>query len=115
MIFEDGAAASVYSYVGIHQVRARVTLGYWEPVSQTSFALIPHTASCVEPTVPVRLPGTQGCPRAAACTDRQLSLLSVSRNVPVNVLPPDFVTTLITPPPNRPNSADTPAVATVVS
>src|SRR5204863_8917467 len=103
----------VYSYVGITRF-VRVSRGYCEPVSQTSFALIPHTASCVEPTVPVRLPGTRA-PTGSSVYDRQLSLLSVSRNVPVNVLPPDFVTTLITPPPNRPNSADTPAVATVVS
>ena len=46
---------------------------------------------------------------------RQLSLMSVSRNEPLKRLPPDFVITLTTPPPNRPYSAEIPAVAMVVS
>ena len=46
---------------------------------------------------------------------RQLSLFSVSRNEPLNRLPPDLVMTLTTPPLNRPYSAEMPAVATVVS
>ena len=46
---------------------------------------------------------------------RQLSLLSVSRSDPLNRFPPDLVMTFTTPPPNRPYSADIPAVAIVVS
>src|SRR5205823_7751867 len=46
---------------------------------------------------------------------RQLSLFSVSRNDPLNALPPDLVTTFTTPPWKRPNSAETPDVMTLVS
>ena len=46
---------------------------------------------------------------------RHLSLLSDSRKLPENWLPPDFVMMLTTPPLNRPNSAETPPLATVVS
>ena len=46
---------------------------------------------------------------------RQLSLLSVSRKEPLKRLPPDLVTALTTPPVKRPNSAEMPPVATVVS
>ena len=46
---------------------------------------------------------------------RHLSLFSVSRNEPLKRLPPDLVMMFTTPPPKRPYSAETPAVATVVS
>jgi len=41
--------------------------------------------------------------------------VNVDRNEPLNVLPPDFVTELMTPPVNRPYSAETEAVDVVVS
>ena len=46
---------------------------------------------------------------------RQSSLFSDSRKLPENWFPPDFVMMLTTPPLNRPNSAETPPLATVVS
>ena len=46
---------------------------------------------------------------------RHMSLLIELRKLPENRLPPDFVMMLTTPPLNRPNSADTPPLATVVS
>ncbi len=46
---------------------------------------------------------------------RHLSLFNVSRSDPLNRLPPDFVTTLTTPPPKRPYSAEMPEVAMLVS
>ena len=46
---------------------------------------------------------------------RQSSLFSDSRNEPLKSLPPDLVSTLTTPPPKRPYSAEMPPVATVVS
>ena len=47
--------------------------------------------------------------------ERQSSLLIDSRKVPLKRSLPDLVMAATSPPPNRPNSADTPAVATVVS
>ena len=43
------------------------------------------------------------------------SLTNVVRNEPENVLPPDFVTVLMTPPWNRPYSAEIPFTFVVVS
>src|SRR6267154_2683315 len=103
---------NVYSYVGT-LVFSFVSRGYAAPSAQASLASRPHAATVVGTTA-VRLPGT-AAPAGRSVSDRQLSLLYVSRNEPLNELPPDFVMTLITPPVNRPNSADTPAVATVVS
>src|SRR5437870_11818413 len=102
----------VYSYVGMTRF-VRVSRGYCAPVSHASFAAMPHAAT-VDGTTAVRLFGTRE-PAGMSVYDRQLSLLSVSRNEPLKLLPPDFVMTLMTPPLNRPNSAEMPAVATVVS
>jgi hypothetical protein len=46
---------------------------------------------------------------------RQSSLLNVVRNDPLNWFPPDRVMALMTPPVNRPYSAEMPDVETVVS
>ena len=46
---------------------------------------------------------------------RQSSLLNDWRYDPLNVSLPDLVIALTSPPPKRPNSAETPEVATVVS
>ena len=45
----------------------------------------------------------------------QVSLLRVVRNEPLNLLPPDFVIALTTPPVKRPYSAEIAAVDVVVS
>src|SRR6185503_16750926 len=87
--------------------------GYRAPSSHGSLASSPH-ASTGDGIVFVRSFGTKA--RSGIIVyPRQLSLLSVSRNEPLNLLPPDLVTTLTTPPLKRPNSAEMPAVATVVS
>src|SRR5262252_8530711 len=103
---------NVYSYVGTVTFR-RVSRGYCAPSPHASVALTPHASTALG-TIRVRLLGT-AAPFGSSVYDRQLSLLSVSRNDPLNVFPPDFVMTFTTPPVNRPNSAETPAVATVVS
>src|SRR6185436_20637904 len=90
-----------------------VSRGYCAPSSHASLASAPH-ASTGEGIVFVRSFGTRA-PAGISVYDRQLSLLYVSRNEPLNLLPPDLVTTLTTPPLKRPNSAEMPAVATVVS
>src|SRR5260221_4004695 len=48
-------------------------------------------------------------------SERHASLLSVVRNDPLNVFPPDLVIALTTPPPNRPYSAEIAPVDTFVS
>ncbi len=48
-------------------------------------------------------------------SSRQLSFVKVVRNEPLKSLPPDFVTAFTSPPENRPNSAETAPLVTVVS
>ena len=74
----------------------------------------PHVAQSIGLPVDV-LPLVNGCASLPVTYARQLSLLSESRNDPLKRLPPDLVIMLTTPPLNRPNSAETPSVATVVS
>src|SRR5499427_1285115 len=93
---------NVYSYCG-------TTRSVFDEVPLTP--QVSHSSGAPVATLPTRY----GCASLPVTNARQLSLLSVSRNDPVNVLPPDFVTMLTTPPLKWPNSAETPSLATVVS
>src|SRR5215471_12453206 len=93
---------NVYSYCG-------TTRSVFDEVPLTP--QVSHSSGEPVATLPTRY----GCASLPVTNARQLSLLSVSRNDPVNVLPPDFVTMLTTPPLKWPNSAETPSLATVVS
>ena len=75
----------------------------------------PIVYSCVGTTSSSFVSLAKGSLGRLGTSARQSSLVIVSRNEPLNWLPPDLLTMLTTPPPKRPNSADTPAVATVVS
>ena len=73
--------------------------------SQVGTTLLTKVPSCGLTPVEVRY----------AEVDCQESFVSVARREPLNVLPPDFVIVLMTPPVNRPYSAETDEVVVVVS